>query len=144
MPYCPDCGEEVDEGVEFCPNCGTSMQADSGTSGGTSVGIPSALAGTLLTQYRTLLAVLGGFLFLWIGQLVMVAANSFVGGLAIFQIGVLLLTVGLVGGGIDDNSIADSKQKVMIIMGVIALLILNLVTTFGAAGIGLVGGSPIP
>lgn len=37
MPYCPDCGEEVDEDMEFCANCGASLEGESsGTQGGRS------------------------------------------------------------------------------------------------------------
>jgi uncharacterized membrane protein YdbT with pleckstrin-like domain len=28
MPYCPQCGRRVDEGVAFCPNCGASIKPE--------------------------------------------------------------------------------------------------------------------
>lgn len=29
MPYCPECGEEVSEEAQFCPNCGHSLEGHS-------------------------------------------------------------------------------------------------------------------
>ncbi len=31
MPYCPKCGNQVDENMTFCPRCGASLKAEPGT-----------------------------------------------------------------------------------------------------------------
>jgi len=30
MPYCPKCGNQVDDTMTFCPRCGASLKVDSG------------------------------------------------------------------------------------------------------------------
>lgn len=49
MPYCPNCGEEVDEGVEFCSNCGASIEGESSRpkGGKTSLDMEENLEGAL-------------------------------------------------------------------------------------------------
>lgn len=32
MPFCPNCGKEVGEGVKFCPECGQKLDRDEGPS----------------------------------------------------------------------------------------------------------------
>jgi len=29
MPFCPDCGKEVGEGLRFCPDCGKTLKKES-------------------------------------------------------------------------------------------------------------------
>lgn len=30
MTYCPECGNEVEDGTKFCPNCGSGLETDGG------------------------------------------------------------------------------------------------------------------
>lgn len=140
MPYCPECNEEVDEGVRICPNCGTEIPKVGKIGATQSVEKSSGFEGVFMTRYRTMLSVFGGFLLLLIGQMVLIALESFKIGLAIYQIGIFLFSAGLVGGGLDDNNIDDVKQIVMIITGVAALLILNMMEILGPIGAAFLGG----
>ncbi|MBI2183902.1 MAG: zinc-ribbon domain-containing protein [Thaumarchaeota archaeon] len=101
MPFCPNCGTEVAEGVSFCPTCGTKISASIPLT-------PQKARPSKLIQFITgvtvisILEVISGILFIFggidvlaIGGLIEATIPLFVGG-ALVSAGMLIIGIGII------------------------------------------------
>ncbi len=100
LPYCSTCGKEVQSGVSFCSNCGAPVgQAQAPTFVGHAPPVhpaPPAPSKPPLTLPLTLLALLVGVIYLFMGTISLGVRSGYVAALvvaqlALFGVGILSL-----------------------------------------------------
>lgn len=92
MPYCPECGEEVEEGTRFCPECGARISGEGPrkkkTKRNTELGLEENVEGAL----AYLLGFVSGIILYFVEE-----ENDFIRFHA-FQSTVIFLGLAIVGG----------------------------------------------